>query len=70
MRGSPEVLIAASGPSVDNAVVIHDSADVGARAALAVVTRAARCAAEVVVHAGVVADFMGHNLEWILKLII
>jgi len=70
MRGSPEVLIAACGPSVDNAVVVHDTTDVGAGAALAVVTRVAGCAVEVVVHAGVVADFMGHNLEWILKRII
>ena len=67
MRGTPEVLIAASGPSVDNAVVVHDATDVGAGATLTVVTCVAGCAVEVVVHASVVADLMSHNLEWIFK---
>ncbi len=63
MRCASEVFIAASGPPVDNAIVVHDAADVGAGAALAVVTGTAGWAIEVVVHAGVVADLMGHNLE-------
>ena len=57
-----EVFIAARRPPGDRIVVIHDAANVGAGLSLAVVTRAARLSIEVVIHAGVVANFVGENL--------
>ena len=58
-----EVLIAAAWPLRDSLVVVHDTANVGAGSALAVVARVTRGTREVVVHAGVVAHLVSHDLK-------
>ena len=58
-----EVFIAAGRPLGDGLVVVHDSANVGAGSALAVVTRVSRRVSEVMFHAGVVANLMRHDLN-------
>ena len=61
-----EVFIAARGPTrIGILEVVHDAANVGAGAALAVVARVSSRSVEVVVHSGVVANFMGHNLNFL-----
>jgi hypothetical protein len=61
-----KVFHAACGPLEDLSVVIHDSANVGAGSALAVVAWISGGPVKVVKHAEVVADLMGKDLQWSL----
>lgn len=58
-----EVLVAAGRPLGDSLVVVHDTTDVGAGLALAVIARVAGRTVEVVFHAGVVTNLMCHDLK-------
>ena len=57
-----EVFIAAGGPSRHGLGVVHDTTNASAGLALAVIANIAGGITEVMAHAGVVANLMGHDL--------
>ena len=58
-----EVFIAADRPRGDSLVIVHDSTNVGTGFSKAVVARGSRGSIEVMLHASVVANLMGEDLE-------